>query len=232
MKAKVKEVKMRGATMVNLKEFSKLFFITAAAALIFVQGPKGAYAWDGDRDWRGGRHEGWHHDHFYRHRNFYSQGYPIGRVFISLPRARLSFYFGRQRYYYCDGVYYIREPHRYVAVAPPPGAIIYSLPDGYTEVVYGGALYYGYEGVYYQRVPLGYQVVAAPPEAAGERGMAAAAAPATVTPESFTVNVPNRKGGYTAVVLKKSGSGYVGPQGEYYNDFPNVEQLKVMYGKS
>ena len=48
--------------------------------------------------------------------------------------------------------------------------------------------------------------------------------------QSVSVNVPNNKGGYTAVVLKKSGSGYVGPQGEYFSEFPKVSQLQVMYG--
>lgn len=49
--------------------------------------------------------------------------------------------------------------------------------------------------------------------------------------DAFTVNVPNSHGGYTPVVIKRSGSGYVGPQGEYYPDFPKVSQLKLMYGQ-
>lgn len=47
---------------------------------------------------------------------------------------------------------------------------------------------------------------------------------------SFTVNVPNNQGSYTAVVIQQSGSGYVGPQGEYYPQFPTVSQLQTMYG--
>ena len=31
----------------------------------------------------------------------------------------------------------------------------------------------------------------------------------------FTVNIPNDHGGYTAVVIKRSGNGFKGPQGEY-----------------
>jgi hypothetical protein len=53
--------------------------------------------------------------------------------------------------------------------------------------------------------------------------------PAAVTDE-FTVNIPNRRGGYTPVVIKRSGDGYVGPQGEYYPEFPKVFQLEMMYG--
>ena len=48
--------------------------------------------------------------------------------------------------------------------------------------------------------------------------------------DDFTVNVPNAQGGYTAIVIKKSGDGHVGPQGEYYSQFPTVAQLQVMYG--
>jgi len=47
---------------------------------------------------------------------------------------------------------------------------------------------------------------------------------------SFTVNVPNNQGGYSAVVIQQSGSGYTGPQGEYYTQFPSVAQLQAMYG--
>lgn len=45
----------------------------------------------------------------------------------------------------------------------------------------------------------------------------------------FTVNVPNSQGGYTAVVIKQSGTGYTGPQGEYYSTFPTVSQLQAVY---
>ncbi len=58
----------------------------------------------------------------------------------------------------------------------------------------------------------------------------APAAPAP-QPNEYTVNIPNDHGGYTAVVIKRSGNGYTGPQGEYYPEFPKVFQLKIMYGK-
>ncbi|MDE2009757.1 MAG: hypothetical protein KGJ09_06720 [Candidatus Omnitrophica bacterium] len=47
----------------------------------------------------------------------------------------------------------------------------------------------------------------------------------------FTVNIPNDHGGYTPVLIKRSGNGYTGPQGEFYYTFPAVSQLKLMYGK-
>ena len=53
----------------------------------------------------------------------------------------------------------------------------------------------------------------------------------TYAGDTVTVNVPNSNGGYTAVVLKRSGNGYVGPQGEYYDQIPTIAQLQAMYGK-
>jgi hypothetical protein len=50
-------------------------------------------------------------------------------------------------------------------------------------------------------------------------------------PDEFTVNIPNDHGGYTAVVIKRSGNGFTGPQGEFYPAFPKVSQLRIMYGK-
>ena len=49
--------------------------------------------------------------------------------------------------------------------------------------------------------------------------------------ESFTINIPNNHGGYTTVNLKRSGNGFVGPQGEYYPEFPRIKQLQEKYGK-
>ena len=53
----------------------------------------------------------------------------------------------------------------------------------------------------------------------------------TYSGDTVTVNVPNSNGGYTAVLLKRSGNGYVGPQGEYYDQIPTTAQLQAMYGK-
>jgi hypothetical protein len=49
--------------------------------------------------------------------------------------------------------------------------------------------------------------------------------------DTFPVNIPNNSGGYTSIVIKRSSNGYVGPQGEFYAQFPSVAQLKAMYGK-
>jgi hypothetical protein len=80
------------------------------------------------------------------------------------------------------------------------------------------------------------EIIVQPPVLIDNQAQSAAPVITTVGPESgpadsFTINIPNSKGGYTAVTLKKSGNGYIGPQGEYYTVFPKVSQLEVMYGK-
>ena len=49
-------------------------------------------------------------------------------------------------------------------------------------------------------------------------------------PDQYSVNIPNVHGGYNVVVIKQSGEGFVGPQGEYYPEFPKVFQLQMKYG--
>lgn len=141
------------------------------------------------------------------------------------------------------------------------GALVDALPPRCTTVVVAGAPYYYYDGYYYRPYPAGGYVVVAPPvfaqpvevvqpvapvvavptpvytaapapaPAAPAAAAIAQAQPQSQGPESITVNIPNARGGYTAVTLKKSGTGYLGPQGEWYSENPTVEQLKVLYGK-
>jgi hypothetical protein len=48
--------------------------------------------------------------------------------------------------------------------------------------------------------------------------------------DTTTINVPNSKGGFTQVTLVKNKNGYVGPQGEFYDIHPTVDELKLLYG--
>jgi hypothetical protein len=49
-------------------------------------------------------------------------------------------------------------------------------------------------------------------------------------PDQYIVNIPNNQEGFNSVVIKRSGEGFVGPQGEYYPEFPKVFQLRLKYG--
>ena len=126
-----------------------------------------------------------------------------------------------------------------------PGYFIGSaVATGYQLVNVNGVLYYYANGYYYQQDPYGNYVIVNPPGVVQQPVVAnPELAPASVatpvsSPQSqaqtqgtFTVNIPNDSGGYTPVTLKRLGSGFIGPQGEYYEEFPKVKQLKVMYGK-
>lgn len=122
-------------------------------------------------------------------------------------------------------------------------------PPVYQPVVINGATYYLNNGTYYAYNGYGYQPVTPPvtvveppitvvqppvvvDNQAQSAGPVITAAGTTSDPsDSFTINIPNKKGGYTAVTLKRSGNGYIGPQGEFYPEFPKVYQLEVIYGK-
>jgi hypothetical protein len=157
---------------------------------------------------------------------------------------------GRDRHFYRNGGWYRHGWLGFdIAVtALAIGVLIESLPPRCETIVVAGNPYYYYGNYYYRPYPYGGYVVVPPPVMAPvivqqsvEPPVVVAPAPAYQAPavpstssaaaqqSSFTVNVPS-PGGYTSVTLKRSGIGFIGPQGEYYADFPSIEQLQVMYG--
>lgn len=153
---------------------------------------------------------------------------------------------GGARYFYYQGLYYSYVGDGdYVLVNPPVGAYVNWIPPDFQPVIINGRTFYTDNGVYYRLTPNGYKVVQPPvvyaqpqevieaqPVVAAPAPPAPPAMPMPADPQgSFTVNVPNSSGGYTSVVVTRSGNGYVGPQGEFYATFPTVAQLKAMYGK-
>lgn len=139
-----------------------------------------------------------------------------------------SYYYGSP-YYYPYYPYYA-DPY-YTAPYYPEYAVVSS--SSYQPVVVNGVTYYVNNGVYYIYTQYGYQAVPTPAGVAPvvQTATVIANSASTDTVDSITINIPNNKGGYTAVVLKKSGNGYIGPQGEFYSEFPKVSQLQTMYGK-
>jgi len=182
----------------------KIFFVFLFLSLLIIQ-PTSSYAWDDD-------------DRY------------VGVSFGVWPR---SYYDDDDDFYYRPYYY----PYRYPYYAPPyyPRYAVVSSPI-YQPILVNGVTYYVNNGVYYIYTQYGYQAVATP---AGVAPVIQAAPVMVTSPvsastdigNSITVNIPNNKGGYTAVVLKKSGNGYIGPQGEFYSEFPKVSQLQTMYGK-
>jgi hypothetical protein len=167
-----------------------------------------------------------HHDFGHGH---YSSGWHTR----SLPHNSVSIVFGGGHFYFGEGHFYRRYSRDYVVVDAPIGAVVYSLPGGCRPVIYSGVTYYTYDGIYYRRAPRGYEIVQQPPIVEDyEMAPSPVAAPVSTKPQdAFTINIPNTTGGYTAVTLKRSGNGFIGPQGEFYPEFPQVEQLRAMYAK-
>jgi hypothetical protein len=191
---------------------------------------------------------GYHHDdrHFYRWHDHPHYGYHMH----FLPDGYFTIWVGGSRYFYYDGLYYTYiGDGDYVLVQPPIGAYVSAIPPDFQPVSINGRTYYADNGVYYVLTHHGYKVVEPPvvyvqpqPVVVAQPQQVVVTQPApqvvvtqpsvpVVAQDAFPVNVPNNSGGYTAVVIKRSGNGYVGPQGEFYAEFPKVSQLKAMYVK-
>lgn len=180
------------------------------------------------------------------HRNFVAHRLPPG--YVSLLAGGLT-------YLFCEGLFYRYTPAGYVVVTPPAGAIVPALPPGYTTVFVNNTPYYEYGYTYYTPAPNGY-VVAAPPTVPAIPQPAATVQTATPAPyaqaspqpapasaqtvpagidetriDTFEIHIPNGDGSFTLITLKKTGTGFLGPQGEFYPDHPTVDQLKERYIK-
>ena len=189
-------------------------------------------------DWSIGIGIGDRHDDrdFHRddHRFYRYHDHPHWGLHIHfLPAGYYTIWAGGVRYYYYDGLYYRYVGNGdYVIVEPPTGAVVTGIPSDFQPVIINGGTYYANNGIYYVYTRHGYRVVAAPVTVVQPAVVQAPPViPAPVAQDTFMVNVPNNNGGYTTVVIKKSGNGFVGPQGEFYSQFPTVAQLRVMYGK-
>ena len=208
------------------KRNSSQRWIALLALLILVSQPAQAFAWNSE--WQ---HYPSHDRHQYRHHHQHHHSYPsYGKVVFGLPFGFISLYIGGSRYYYCDGVFYHQHGFDYVVTPPPIGAAVSFPPADCERYIINGVTYYSNEDVYFEDTRQGY-VVVSPPTMVIETARAGTIQSAKNAEGSYTVNIPNAKGGYTAVLLKKSGDGFTGPQGEFYSEFPSVEQLRLMYGK-
>ena len=206
-----------------MRNITKISVALLGLALFIA--PAQSYAWGHGHD------RGYNHGHYYHH--------PGLGVHVSLlPHGCFTIRLGGGRYYYYDGVYYTRVERDYVVIAPPTGAVVSTIPDHYQTVVINGVTYYRADGAYYVYTHQGYQVVPQPVVVAAQPApVSPASTQVTVVPaasntdEMYTLNIPNDKGGYAAVTIKRSGNGFTGPQGEFYAEFPKVAQLRAMYAK-
>jgi hypothetical protein len=176
---------------------------------------------------------GWHRDRWgWFGLGVAASALTVGSVVASLPYGYTTVEVGGSPYYYYDNVYYRSGSGGYVVVDAPVATVFRETPSGYAPVVINGITYYVNNGVYYVYTSYGYQIVQ-PPVTVAQPLVATFTPVKPVTTDSnnaFTINVPNKHGGFTPVKLIKHNNGYVGPQGEYY-ERPTVDQLKALYGE-
>jgi hypothetical protein len=210
---------------------SKIKILTGVFMMALLMAPRLSFA-----DWSIGIGIGDHHDdrghHGDDHRFYRYHDHPhFGLHLHYLPHGYFTIWVGGARYYYFDGLYYSYVgAGDYALVNPPIGAYVSVIPSDFQPVIINGRTYYMDNGVYYILTEHhGYKVVPAP--VAYVQPAPVVVAQAVDIQGSFPVNIPNGNGSYTTVLIKKSGNGYVGPQGEFYAQFPSIAQLKAMYIK-
>jgi hypothetical protein len=105
-----------------------------------------------------------HMDARFSHNHAY---YDRGYVVQDLPRDRIAFNRGPNRYFYSGGVWYAPRGGAFVVIAPPIGLFIPVLPYGYSTVWFGGVPYYYANDTYYMwsAQDNGYEVVDTPSDA-------------------------------------------------------------------
>lgn len=168
--------------------------------------------WGGGHHGRGhghGSRHGWGGGHGHRHHNDFvfvnyvePRPYFPGRIY-SLPRAAKFVWVDGERYYFYQGLYY--QPSYY-------GDYYDVVPDPYLRPqVNNTTINHIYQG--------------------GEAQPAQDTQIASTGGSDFDVNFRNNKGEMVTVKIRKTENGYLGPQGEFYPEFPKVAQLKEMYAK-
>jgi hypothetical protein len=141
----------------------------------------------------------------------------------------------------------------YNTAALAVGTVVGVLPWGATTVVVDGNTYYTSGNTYYKAVPGGYSVVNPPttqqvveqpqqqqqiqpqqsvqqqPQMQQKTSININAQPKSSTMKGFEVKLPNGNGSFTSLTLMKTDKGFIGPQGEFYQDHPTEEQLRARY---
>jgi len=169
-----------------------------------------------------------HHGQYKHHNRHHS--YLFGNIVFPFSKGFIKISVGGKRYHYHDGVFYHKNRRHYTAVPAPIGACIEHLPHGYQIVHVDGVPYYTYNDVYYQHTTRGYEVIHKPYSKHAKRAKVANKHRNSESEDSITLSIRDGDGGYISITVKPSGDGYVGPQGEYYDEFPKIEHLKIIYG--
>ncbi|MFA6599913.1 MAG: DUF6515 family protein [Candidatus Omnitrophota bacterium] len=148
---------------------------------------------------------------------------PMGAVVPALPPGYTMVVANGTPYYYYGYTYYAPAPGGY-AVVGPPAVTAFPAPIPTTTVV----------------APVTQTVMAAAPVM---QQPVAVASTAPIRPalypskeeelnrDVYEIYIPNGNGSFTQVTLRKTEKGFLGPQGEFYEDHPTIDQLRERYAK-
>lgn len=151
------------------------------------------------------------------------------------PRGSVPVTCGGRVYYYRDGLFFVPQAGGYGVVSAPVGVVVPALPGGCETVnVAGRTCFRSPQGAWYEAAQGGFVTIAAPTIPVVPRPVVVPAPvpkPAATVTSSRTVWIVNSNGSKTSVALKAADGGmWVGPNGEYYSEFPTAEQLAPVYG--
>lgn len=160
---------------------------------------------------------------------------------IKIGKNFNQYKYKNKTYFYQNGNFYSPAGHNEaIIVNPPYGMIIPNIPVGYQTYTVNGQEYHIYNNISYVESPNGgYTIVETPPTAPKmhkEQGLTNSD-PAKnkyneykfKSPDDLSVKIPNNDGTFTLVPLKKTDDGFIGPQGEKYENFPSINDLKKRY---
>jgi len=177
----------------------------------------------------------------------------LGTVVAYLPPERTVIYSSGTSYYCYNGTYYTAVPGGFMVVNPPvvvtqPQTVIVQQPAPQVVVQQPAPQTIVVQQPAPQTTVVQQPVSAATTTQAAVQPVASApvqqnysappaypttasAAPKGSESNTYDIYLPNGNGTFTLVQLSKTGNGYLGPQGEYYPNYPTMDQLKERYLK-
>ncbi len=143
-----------------------------------------------------------------------------------LPFGYYPFYYGSDRFYFSDGLFYKQYDKEYKVVVPPVGAEVPTLPTDSKEVVINGQTYYESKGVYYSSTQNaeGKQVYVV----AGKDGVLNTDGKTVyVNPVAQIGDIVDQLPEDSREILIKGDTYYVSPDGVYYEKL--IDGNKITY---
>lgn len=143
-----------------------------------------------------------------------------------MPFGYYPVYYGSDRFYFSDGLFYKQYEKEYKVVVPPVGAEVPTLPTDAKEVVINGQTYYESKGVYYSTAQNadGKQVYVV----AGKDGVLNTDGKTVyVNPAAQIGDIVDQLPEDSREILIKGATYYVSPDGVYYEKL--IDGNKVTY---